>query len=348
MVCMPEFRSPLDGSPRPATGPRPARRHVLRGAGAGLLAAGWGTGLLGCLSACQAPQPPLRVGTIVFPGYELLFLARELGLLDEQLLRLVELRSNTDTLRALAIGQLEAATLTLDELLSARADGVDLRVALVMDQSDGADALLARAGIGQLRALKGLRIGVEDSANGALLLGAALERGQLRVDQVHKVPISLDRSVDAFRSGAVDAVVSAEPWATQLEQLGAERLFDSSAIPGRIVDVLAVQAPVFELQRAALQRLVAAHFSALALLRSAPARAHPLLAPRLQLAPDQVARAFRGMHLPDLAENRRLLGPSGQLLQSARSLMVVMQQQGLLAKPLDLQGLVDLRGLPEA
>ncbi len=341
---MPVLRFPCDGAGPAALALRPDRRRALRRVAAGALSAGLG----GALSGCQAPLPPLRVGSIVFPGYELLFLARELGLLDEQLLRLVELRSNTDTLRALATGQLEAATLTLDELLSARADGVDLRVALVLDQSAGADVVLARPGVGQLRALQGLRIGVEDSATGALMLGAALDAAQLSVEQVHKVVMTLDRSVDAYRIGAVDAVVSAEPWATRLEQLGAQRLFDSSAIPGRIVDVLAVQGSVFERQSPAIRRLVAAHFSALALFRREPVRAHLLLAPRLQLPPEQVPSAFRGLLLPDLAENRRLLGAGGLVQQSARSLMTVMQQQGLLAKPLDLQSLVDVRGLPES
>jgi NitT/TauT family transport system substrate-binding protein len=54
------------------------------------------------------------VGSIVFPGYESLFLAREAGLLEERQVRLIELLANTDTLRALAAGQLEAAALTLD------------------------------------------------------------------------------------------------------------------------------------------------------------------------------------------------------------------------------------------
>ena len=51
------------------------------------------------LAACQAPVAPIRVGSIVFPGYELMFLARELGLLNERQVRLVELLSNTDTVR---------------------------------------------------------------------------------------------------------------------------------------------------------------------------------------------------------------------------------------------------------
>lgn len=113
----------------------PARRQWLACAAAALLPT---------LGACTAPLSAMRVGSIVFPCYEYLFLARELGLLDEKRVRLVELRVNTDTLRALATGQLEAAALSLDELMAARADGVDLRAVLVFDVADGANVLAVR------------------------------------------------------------------------------------------------------------------------------------------------------------------------------------------------------------
>lgn len=88
------------------------------------------------LVACSAPATVLRVGSVVFPGYEFMFLARDMGLLEERRVRLIELQDNTDTLRALAAGQLEAAALSLDELTRALADGVDLRVVLVFDLAD--------------------------------------------------------------------------------------------------------------------------------------------------------------------------------------------------------------------
>jgi hypothetical protein len=114
--------------------------------------AGW----LPALHACSAPVAAMRVGSIVYPGYESMFLARELGLLDERRVRLVELLHNSDTLRALAAGQLEAAALSLDGLLTARADGVDLRAVLVFDVAAGAghrlDVLAVRADALELQA----------------------------------------------------------------------------------------------------------------------------------------------------------------------------------------------------
>lgn len=308
---------------------------------------GWalGAALAAPLTGCSPPLPPLRVGSIVFPGYELMFLARELGLLAPEAVRLVEMRSNTDVLRALGAGQLEAAALTLDELLSARADGVDLRVVLVLDISEGSDVVLGRPGIRRAADLKGRRIGVEDSAGGAVMLGALLDAAGLSVEQIHKVPITLNRSIEFYASGLLDAVVTAEPWAGTLEAQGAHRLFDSSAIPGLIVDVLAVRADAVERQLSALRRLVSAQFEALAAFQRNPEQVAPQLAPRLQVAPENVNAAFRGLKLPDAAQNRAWLQPGGQLQQSADSLMKMMVKQSLLKQAIDLRQLSDARGL---
>ncbi len=313
------------------------RRRVLAWLGAGAAVA--------VLSACEAPKPPLRVGSIVFPGYELMFLARELGLLDEGQVRLVELLSNTDTLRALAAGQLEAAALTLDELMSARADGVDLKVIAILDVSRGADVVMARDSI-SLAALKGKRIGVEDGATGAVMLNALLEAGGLRLDQIHKVSMTLDRGEEFFKDGRVDVVVSAEPWAARMEKLGAHRLFDSSAMPNRIVDVLAARSDAIALYGPALKALVAAHFQALKYLQTHPGDANARMASRLQTPPAEVPAAFRGLVLPDARLNREMLQAGGVLHKTTLELQTVMVKAGLLRAVTSHGNLADVGLLP--
>jgi NitT/TauT family transport system substrate-binding protein len=187
----------------------PGRRRLV--AGAALLAG------LGALSGCGDPDPPLKVGTIVFPGYEFLFLARELGLLSAQDARLIELISSTDNLRLMEEGRLDAATLTVDEVMATRAKGVDLRIVAVLDVSEGADAVVARAGVEKPVQLRGRRIAVEDGATGAVLLDAVLEAAALRLEDVIKVPMTADQSVILFQSEKVDAVITFEPWVSQLE-----------------------------------------------------------------------------------------------------------------------------------
>ena len=287
----------------------------------------------------------MRIGSIVFPGYETLFLARELGLLDAQRVRLVELLANTDTLRALAAGQLEAAALTLDELMTARADGVELRAVLVFDASAGADVVLAKAPV-TLQTLQGKRIAVEDGAMGAVMLSALLKAAGLKPDQIRKVPMTLDRSEALFQSAGVDVVVTAEPWAARLEKAGARRIFDSHAIPGRIVDVLAVRADALKTFAPALRHLLAGHFAAQKILRESIGRAAPLMAARLQTPASEVASLYRGLQLPELAQNRAMLARGGAIDRTAQELQKVMLEAGLLPASSLAEAVADSRFLP--
>lgn len=312
-----------------------SRRRWLMGAG--LLALG--------AAGCSVPQAPLRVGTIVFPGYEFLFLAEQLGLLNDASVRLVEMHSNTDNLRALAMGRLEAATLTLDEALTGLSNGIPLRVVMVMDVSAGADVVMARAPISTPGDLRGRRVGVEDSAVGALMLAAVLQAGGLAVGDVTRVPVVLPRTGEVFRSGEVDAVVTAEPWASQLQADKAVRLFDSKAIPGRIVDVLAVREDAFATHAAPLERLMRSHFQALAYFRQSAADAALRMAPRLQVAPEAVPGTFLGLDLPDLQANIRLLTGSGGLASSLPEMVELLHAQGLLQRRVAADQLLDPRWL---
>ena len=294
------------------------------------------------LGACAPPPPPLRVGTIVFPGYELVFLARAMGWIKPELVRLIELQNSSDSVRALAAGKLEAALLTMDEMMSACAGGVDLRAVMVLDTSEGADQVLARPGI-SLGNLVGRRIAAEDNSVGALMIASLLEKAGLRADQVVKVSITQSRAAEVYQKGLADVVVTAEPWVSQIKAKGGRTIFDSSSVPDRIMDVIAVRADALGTHGDALQHLVDMQLKALKLFREHPEQAAPHMAPRLQVAPDQVVASFDGLKLPDAVQNQTILRSGGSLAQSLPRLQSILLDAKLLSDPVDTGKLLDDR-----
>lgn len=312
----------------------PSRRVCL----GGLLA------LLASASACrQAPRGALRLGSHTWPGYELLFLARELGHWSDGAVHLVEMPSASSSLRGLGTQSLDAAGLTLDEVLSARARGLDLRVVAVLDVSVGADVVLARTGLGSVSALKGRRVGVESSAVGAVMLDAMLSRSGMRVSDVQIVPLAADQHEVAWREERVDALVTYDPMAGRLLAGGAQPLFSSAEVPGYIVDVLAVRAEVLAERAAQIRAALVGHFGALAALREAPRRHLGFLASRLGLSPAELEASLGRLELPGVADNQAWLRPGGRLRDSAERLRQVMVRAGLLpsAPSLDPLGSAD-------
>ncbi|WP_181358866.1 ABC transporter substrate-binding protein [Pseudothauera lacus] len=285
--------------------------------------------------ACTpAERPALRVASHVWPGYELMFMARHEGWLDSKAVELVATGSATESMQLLASGEVDGAALTFDEVLRLQAKGTDLAVVLIFNISSGADMLIGKAGVDSLAALDGKRIGVEDSALGALMLHKALQAAELPHGAITAVPMTIDAQHGAWHDGSIDAVVTYEPLASTLLVAGGELLFDSSQIPDTIYDVLAIRPAALQRRtgRAALRALLGAHFRALDHLRSNPADAGYRLAIRLGGDGPTALRTFRGLHLPDVHTNHRLLAHGAPRLHAvAAELLAVKREIGAIA-----------------
>ncbi len=303
-----------------------------------------GSGVLALAGCARPSERALIVGAHPFPGYEMLYLARHLGLLPTDAVRLIETPSASANLRALASGLMEGAALTLDEVLTAQAEGIDLVVVCVVDRSLGIDVVLGGPRVRTLADLAGRRIGVERSATGAVMLDAALTAAKLTPGDVQLQSVPFDEQIAHFSAGKIDALVTYEPVRSRLLAGSAREIFSSRAIPGRILDTLAVHRGMLGAKPAEIRALVEAHFAARDAWLAAPSRHAPTLALRLGLATPQVPAAFAGIELPDRRANRELFAAEASSLKAiARALSAVMVRAGLLGAAPDPQGLFDGR-----
>jgi NitT/TauT family transport system substrate-binding protein len=257
-------------------------------------------------------------------------MARSLGYYGNQQIQLVDLPSTSEVVRAYHDGLIDVAAVTSDEALSATQGQTNQRIVLVCDFSKGADVLLAKPGIASLQDLKGRRVGVETTVLGAYMLGRALERAGLSVSDVQVVPTPLLEHEAAYKSGTVDAVVTFEPHRSRLLAAGAHTLFDSSEIPGEIVDVLLTRRDLSPSQNRAVATLVSGWFRSLAYLQKNPSDAAARMAQREAVTPQEFLASLQGLELPDRAANLRLLeGPSGTLNDTLGRLSAVMVRQNM-------------------
>ena len=299
----------------------------------------------GCV---EDAEPPLRVGTNVWLGYEPLYLARDLGYFDATPVRLVEYPSATEVSRSLRNGAIEAAALTLDEVLTVAQYGVAVRVVLVMDTSHGGDVLLGKPDIKELKDIKGRRVGVESGALGAYVLTRALQIAGLEDADIIVVPVPTSSQEQAFREQRVDAVVTMEPVRTRLLKQGARQLFDSSQIPGEVMDVLAVRQEYLEQHPQQVRDLVSRWFAALDYRAKNPDDSNRRTSNWLGVSPEEVGLSFSGLRISGLEDNRRLLGNHPpQLLAPAERLMRTLLEKKLLNRPVELPPLFTARYLPE-
>lgn len=291
-----------------------------------------------------AAEPPLRIAIIQWIGYQPVHLARSQDDWPDGEMRVAEFASNTESLRAFRNGNVEVAALTLDEALLLRADGHDIRIILVMDYSHGADTIVAQREIESLADLEGRRVGVENSAATAYLLARGLAHAGLDTSAVEVVRVNAGRHEQAFREGEVDALATFEPIRSRLLEDGARELFDSTLIPGEIVDVLVVDSEAMEVHRGHLQQILETWFEGLGVLEAEPGRARDVMAERGGLTAAELDRALGGVEFPSVAENCQLLAHDGEALQGTTwRLADLMEAYGLLPREITPEGLFDDR-----
>ncbi|MCB9563744.1 MAG: ABC transporter substrate-binding protein [Kofleriaceae bacterium] len=299
-----------------------------RGSGSVAVAATLALALAGAVAAAgcgDRPAPPLRIGLSVWPPYEMPFLARELGYLPDLDLDLVDMRTPDGVMRAYRNGMIDGVALTAEYAVDFATFGGDDRIILAIDVSNGADALVARADVPDLAALRGKRIGAENEALGLHVLTRALATAGLTRADVTIVPIDLASQRAAFEAGEVDAVVTYEPTRTQLLRTGAHELFSSRQMPDEIVDVLVMRQAVLDQRPAAVRALIDGWLRAVDYARAHPADAARRMAAREGMTPEEVAASFDGVVLLDRAANLRLLGgPAPALVPTLRRLAATM------------------------
>lgn len=303
-------------------------------------------GLAMSITSCAEREPLLRVSGNLWVGYGPLFLARSLDHFDPDVIRLIDAPSNTHSLIALANGEVDVAALTLDEFLMARSDGIDAGVIMVFDTSDGADVVMARPDIRHLNQLAGKRIGVEDSAVGALVLAKLLQVAGLVPEDVIKVPVRGDLQLSYYKAGKLDAVICFEPFASRLAEAGAHRLYDSSHFPNLIVDVLVARSSAMAQQPNALRTLLKGYFDAVDYMNRHPDDAYRRMAPRMQITEAEVRAAFADIRVLDLRSNHAWLAPGGQLSGSAQQVMEIMKANHFFHSPPSLKDLANPKFLP--
>lgn len=291
---------------------------------------------------CDWPiERPLKVASHEWPGYEPLHLARELGYFDEEKIHVYEVPSATASIRAFRNGYIDVVALTLDEALLLLEDKVPIKVLLVMDVSNGADAIVARPPIQSLKDIKDKAVGVESMALGAYMLTRALIKGGLQPESVKPIYIPFNKHEEAYKQHLVDILVTFEPVKSKIVQLGGRILIDSKELPNEIFDVLVIRETALNSHLQEVKSLLNGWFKAVDYLASNKEDAAFTVARRINSTPEQFINSLNDIILPSFEDNQRFLaGNDPELIHIAQQLSSVMLSNNLLSTELDIHSLI--------
>ncbi|WP_376695608.1 ABC transporter substrate-binding protein [Wenzhouxiangella sp. EGI_FJ10305] len=300
------------------------------------------------MTACTAPEEPLRVGVLAWPPYDLAYLALEEDLLDPEQFNLVSFQTPSELVRSFRYGLIDVMFTTSHFAVSMLHEVGDTRVIYLIDTSLGGDALLARPGV-DADDLKGARIGVEVAPLGMYTLMRALDVLGLDRDEVEIVNIDTADQFDAWSDREIDALVTYEPTRSRLLDQGAVEVFSSKSIPNEILDVIVVKERTINAYRGALVALVGGLDRATSAYRRDPEATTQIMARRQAMSVERFSRAMAGVELFDLSANLDMMtGENRQLLDALEKQCRAMTKAGMLVGTPDLKRLIDSSIVEEA
>ncbi|MGB0683070.1 MAG: putative urea ABC transporter substrate-binding protein [Magnetovibrionaceae bacterium] len=208
-----------------------------------------------CLGLATAPAPVVaqektsfKVAWSIYVGWMPWGYLETSGIMDKWAekygidVEIVQINDYVESINLYTAGQFDGVSATnMDTLSIPSAGGIDTTALIVGDYSNGNDAIILK-GEGDLASLKGKPVNLVELSVSHYLLARGLDTVGLSEADLAKVINTSDADMIAvFGTDEVEAVVTWNPLvSTILETPGTTKLFDSSDIPGEIIDMMVV------------------------------------------------------------------------------------------------------------
>ena len=236
-------------------------------------AAAFAIGLCTITAASAEPKKEFNIAWTIYVGWMPWPYAAETGIVKKWAdkygitINVTQINDYVESINQYTAGKFDGVTLTnMDALTIPAAGGVDTSAIIMGDFSNGNDGVvLKNAKI--LSDIKGRRINIVELSVSHYLLARGLASVRLREKDIKTINTSDADIVAAFGAPATTAIVT---WKPQLSEVlsapNAQLVFDSSKIPGEILDLMVVKTDVLNANPKLGKALVGAWYETLALM----------------------------------------------------------------------------------
>jgi len=301
---------------------------------------------------CVRASAAVNLGVVNWIGYGPLYCAAANGYFKKYGadVKLVTFSDNSLMAGALRGGELEASTLTYDQVILADAKGWGLKVVMPLDYSVGGDAIVASAAVRTIQDLKGRKVAFQPLSPSDFLLGYALAQRGLTKKDLQPVNVTPEAVLATMATGLVDAGVTYQPSVSMILELGGGTryhvLLSSREARGMITDVLAVRDTTIEHNPNLIVGLIHATLDGLAFMQREPAKAAAIIGKALDISAAEVTSQLPSIENPSLSHLGEVFHKSDALPSfhvSGKLIGTILQREGQIEAPPALEATYDER-----
>ena len=310
--------------------------------------------LAGCATVSTPADAPasapanttVRIGTQPWIGYGPWWIAQDQGIFAKYGIEaeLIDFVTDTEVNAAFASGNMDVANVASHTAIKLYANGVELKIVLLEDISNAADAMIAPSAIATVADLAGKTVAYEEGSTSDLLLHYALAENNMKITDIVAAPMPAADAGAALIAGQVDAAVTYEPYISEAINQNADiqPLYTAAERPGLISDVLAARTQFAEENPDLMRALLKVWDEAVAFLRENPEAGRAIIAEAVGSTPEDLVTAFEGVAFYDLTENQQFLAYDSENAAAVfNDVQTVALAIGLIDSPIDLARVVD-------
>lgn len=325
-----------------------AARSTLRLSLALLVLSGLASVPVGCDR--QKSNPTLHkhtIGIVTWVGYGPLFIAKDKGFFKAEGLDVdIKIMDGPGEREAAYLaGSLDLFPNTPDAFAIFAAQGAKGKLVMPMDESAGADGLVAKKSIERVADLKGKKVGFQSGITSHFFLLYLLQQAGLTGKDLIQENLGAGDAGAAFAAGKLDAAVTWEPWLTKSRELPDARVLATSKdTPGLLADVLMASESMMKGHRADVLAFMSAWFKAVDYMKHHEDECAGIISRAFKLEPAEVKDMLSKDHFFTIEESKAYFGveeKAGKVAEVFSLAAKLYKENGVIQAEPDPQPLID-------
>jgi NitT/TauT family transport system substrate-binding protein len=285
--------------------------------------------LHGCAASNNSKLKPLRIGLNSWPGFDIALYAKDAGLFERRGLdvEFVRFDVSQDTGRALMRGSLDAAFVSLWDLMQVDSGSDTPVYIMVTNISHGSDGIVTQPTIQAVEDLRGKTVGAKLGTVSHLILLEALQAHQIEPEEVRIEDISNAIAEQRIQQGKLDAAVLWEPsLSTVATAIDGNIIFTTQDVDSLVIDGLASRSSFIKANSKDLQQFILAWFDLMQAVEDQPDAVFAAVSQQLGQTQESFAKDYAGLLKGDVALNQRMFEPQGRLMEVQSQIIQLLQK----------------------
>jgi len=291
-------------------------------------------------------KDPVKLGLLIYPGAGLFYIAQDKGFFKQEgvNVEIVEIADETQMVSSIASNQVQLMMSSLDLTTIIADAGVDAPQIFAFDIGYGADGLVVKNDISDIRQLKGKKVYASLGTPSHFILRYFAEKAGLKPEDIELVNTSADQVGAFLVAGKIDYGMTWEPWISKTKERSDLKVFITSKDePGIVADTIVARRDIIQSRPEELKRIMRAYFKAVDFWRKNKEEGNAIIAKHFNIPVEELSLQMQTVKPLNYEDNLKVFDRSNKsnaYTFTEKAIQIYMEDKILKSKP-DLPKLLD-------